>query len=568
MKAFQEEFTRWCELPELLPELKEELAAIADNPEEQELRFGQVIAFGTAGMRGLMGAGINRMNVYTVGRAARGLGSWLNGTDLPKRCAIAYDSRHNSRRFAEVCAAALAELGIRVFLYHELAPTPMLSYAVRALDCGCGIVISASHNDGRYNGMKCYGSDGCQMTDEPAAIVFEAILNTPLFAKPLPSFEQAMNSGLVTYIEEQVWTDYYNTVLAQRVGTDAAALQELKVLYTPLNGTGNRPVRKILSVLGVQTEIVPAQELPDGDFTTCPYPNPETDEALREAYRIAQESKPDIIIATDPDADRIAVAARTAQGWRKFSGNELGCLLLQFILENRTQAGDCEMVRSIVSTPMADEIAARYGCKAVSVLTGFKYIGGEILRLEQLGRQGEFLFGFEESCGYLKGTYARDKDAVVAAMLVAELAAQCKAQDITLADKMNALYETYGYYRASVKSVEMSGLEGPAKIARFVDSLRADPATTLCGAQIVMTVDYRSGVRSDRLNGTEEETGLPSSNVYELNLADRGKIIVRPSGTEPKLKIYFSAVGQTEALALQRLAELEAEMSRRLEELS
>ena len=564
MKAFELEYAAWCQQADMPEDLRAQLTAIENDATEQELRFGQIIAFGTAGMRGLMGAGINRMNVYTVRRAARGLGSWLNSTDLPKRCAIAYDSRHNSQLFAEVCAAALAQMNIQVFLYHRLAPTPMLSYAVRELGCGCGIVISASHNDGRYNGMKCYGPDGCQMTDEPAAIVFDSIQKTPIFGEDLMPLQEALDAGLVNYITEEVWQSYYNTVLAERVGADAEALKNLKVLYTPLNGTGNIPVRAIFDVLGVPAQVVKEQEEPDGDFTTCPYPNPETDEALAVAFKTAETTDVDIIVGTDPDADRIAVAARTPNGWRKFSGNELGCLLLDFILSRKTVA-DGEIVRSIVSSPLADKIAAHYGVKAVSVLTGFKYIGGEILRLEEMGKQDQFIFGFEESCGYLKGTYARDKDAVVAAMLVAEMAATCKAEGRTLAQQMDLIYDTYGYYRAGVISVEMAGLEGPGKIAAFVDGLRNDPADSLCGAKIVSTVDYRSGECVDRVSGEKGETGLPSSNVYELNLDDGAKIIVRPSGTEPKLKIYFSAVAATEEASLARLDELKAEMSARLD---
>jgi len=564
MKAFELEYAAWLQQENMPEDLRAQLNAIENDATEQELRFGQIIAFGTAGMRGLMGAGINRMNVYTVRRAARGLGSWLNSTDLPKRCAIAYDSRHNSQLFAEVCAAALAQMNIHVFLYHRLAPTPMLSYAVRELGCGCGIVISASHNDGRYNGMKCYGPDGCQMTDEPAAIVFDAIQKTPIFGEELMPLQDALDSGLVNYISEDVWQSYYRTVLAERVGADAEALKNLKVLYTPLNGTGNIPVRAIFDVLGVSAQVVKEQEEPDGDFTTCPYPNPETDEALAVAFKTAENTDVDIIVGTDPDADRIAVAARTPDGWRKFSGNELGCLLLDFILSRKTVA-DGEIVRSIVSSPLADKIAANYGVRVVSVLTGFKYIGGEILRLEEKGEQDKFIFGFEESCGYLKGTYARDKDAVVAAMLVAEMAATCKAEGRTLAQQMDLIYDTYGYYRAGVISVEMAGLEGPGKIAAFVDGLRNDPADSLCGAKIVSTVDYRSGECVDRVSREKGETGLPSSNVYELNLSDGAKIIVRPSVTEPKLKIYFSAVAATEEASLARLDELKAEMSGRLD---
>ena len=567
MNAFEQEYRVWLEQPSLPQQMRQELEDIQNNPEEKELRFFQVIPFGTAGMRGLMGAGINRMNVFTVCRAARGLGKWLLTTELPKRCAIAYDSRHNSQRFAEVVAAALAEMGIRVFLYDMLAPTPMLSFAVRHLDCGCGVMITASHNDGRYNGMKCYGPDGCQMTDEPASVVFDQILAEEVFATPIPELQPALDSGLVTYIDESVWNAYYEAVLAQRIGIITTPENMPKVLYTPLNGTGNRPVRHILSVIGIEPALVEVQMEPDGDFTTCPYPNPETDEALHEAYVLGDQIHPDLIIGTDPDADRIAVAAASENGWRKFSGNELGCLLLDFILQHSKVTPNSEIVRSIVSTPLADRIAEQYGCKAVNVLTGFKYIGGEILRLEQQGRESDFLFGFEESCGYLKGSYARDKDAVVASMLVCELAIWCKSQGKSLAQRMEELYETYGFYKAGVKSVEMAGLDGPARIAAFVDGLRNDPAKELCGSQIAVSVDYRSGERKDRMSGSVTKTGLPSSNVYELDLADRSTVIVRPSGTEPKLKIYFSAVGKTEEAAKARLAELQAEMDERLKTL-
>ncbi len=567
MTDYEIKYQSWCLEPTLPESMKDELKSIKGDLVEQELRFGQVIPFGTAGMRGLMGAGTNRMNIYTVCRAARGLGTWLLSSGEAKRCAIAYDSRHNSQLFAEICAGALAEQGIEVFLYHMLAPTPMLSFAVRYLKCGCGIVISASHNDGRYNGMKCYGPDGCQMTDEPAALVFEKILDTPLFEKPVPDIKDALNSGLVSYIDNTVWKAYYSAVLSQRVGIEITPENMPKILYTPLNGTGNIPVRHILSELGIEAEIVKVQEEPDGDFTTCPYPNPETDEALKEAYLAAESCHPDLIIGTDPDADRVAVAAATEKGWRKFSGNELGCLLLDFILRHSKISPESEIVRSIVSSPLADRIAAEYGCKAVSVLTGFKYIGGEILRLEQQGKEENFLFGFEESCGYLKGSYARDKDAVVASMLVCELAAWCKANGKTLAMQMDEIYNRYGFYKAGVKSVEMSGLEGPAKIASFVDSLRSDPAVSFCGSRIIRSVDYRSGESMDRSSGAVAPTNLPSSNVYELDLEDLSTVIVRPSGTEPKLKIYYSAVGKTAEAAQDRVDVLNAEMTARLEKI-
>ena len=398
-------FWRNASLP---ADVLQELDSIQNDEEELKGRFGSDLQFGTAGMRGIMGAGSNRLNRYTVRRAAQGMAAWLSGTDLPQKAAIGYDSRHNSRLFAEVCAVAFAEAGIHTYLYDRLAPTPMLSFAVRELGCGCGIVISASHNAGAYNGVKCYGPDGCQMTDEPAAIVTEKIAAIDFFIPEKKSFREFMDEGLISYIGQDIWEKYYTTVLAEAVEPEMIRSAGLDVVYTPLCGTGNEPVREILGRLGVNITVVSCQEKPDGDFKTCEYPNPETDAALNESCKVAKNAPCDVILGTDPDADRVAIAVPDGDGFRKLSGNELGCLLMDYVLKARTARNDlpvgAEVVRSIVSSPLADQVAAHYGVAIKTVLTGFKYIGGEILELEQKGEQNKFVFGFEESCGYLKGT--------------------------------------------------------------------------------------------------------------------------------------------------------------------
>ena len=387
---YLERYEFWCNA-DLPADVRNELASIKNDTEELKGRFGSDLQFGTAGMRGIMGAGSNRLNHYTVRRAAQGMAAWLSSADLPQKAAIGYDSRHNSQLFAEVCAVAFAEVGIQTYLYDRLAPTPMLSYAVRELGCGCGIVISASHNAGAYNGVKCYGPDGCQMTDEPAAVVTQKISQIPFFVPETKSFSEYMQDGLIHYIDAELWERYYQTVLAEAIEPEMIRKAGLNIVYTPLCGTGNEPVREVLGRLGVNIAIVGCQEKPDGDFKTCEYPNPETDAALNESYKIAKTAPCDVILGTDPDCDRVAIAVPEGNGYRKLSGNELGCLLLDYILKARTARGDIPknaiVVRSIVSSPLADRIAEHYGVTMKAVLTGFKYIGGEILELEEKERQ-------------------------------------------------------------------------------------------------------------------------------------------------------------------------------------
>lgn len=542
---YSKNYEYWCSM-DLPADVQVELAAISDKEDEKKSRFGSDLQFGTAGMRGIMGVGSNRLNRYTVRRAAQGMAAWLSSTDLPKKAAIGYDSRHNSQLFAEICAVAFAEVGIHAYLYDRLAPTPMLSFAVRELGCGCGIVISASHNSGEYNGVKCYGADGSQMTDEPAAVVTEMISKIPYFIPEKKSLNEFLDDGSISYITQEVWEKYYQVVLGETVNAEAIKEAGINVVYTPLCGTGNEPVRELLGRLGVNINIVACQEKPDGDFKTCEYPNPETDAALSESYKVAKTVPCDVILGTDPDADRIAIAVPDGDGFRKLTGNELGCLLMDYVLKARAEKNDIPddaiVVRSIVSSPLADQIAKHYGVEMKTVLTGFKYIGGEILKLEQVNEEHRFMFAYEESCGYLKGTYARDKDAVVAAVLVCEIAAVLKKQGKSILDALDALYRTYGQYISRVHSLELQGLDAMEKAAKIMTDFRENAPTHIGGAKVTISRDYRASVSKNVETGEETEVLLPKSNVLEFVLGESGSVIIRPSGTEPKVKFYYTAV--------------------------
>lgn len=556
------EFERW--LHNCTGEILDELKAMEHDDAKIEACFGHQQTFGTAGIRSIMAPGIACLNDYTVRQTARGLAAYMKTSGGAMTCAIGYDCRNNSTKFARICAAALAESGVHVYLYDRLCPTPMLSFAVRYLHCGAGIVISASHNTKEYNGLKCYGPDGGQMTEIPAGKVSAAIGTIDLFEPEQLTFEDAMAKGLVEYISDSVWQAYYTRISQEAIAPETVKQAQLRLVYSPLCGAGSEPVREILSRLGAEVHVPASQVNASGEFETCPNPNPENEAAFAESYRLAGEVKPDLVMATDPDSDRIAVSVPVAGGFRKLSGNEVGCLLLQYILENMKKTGklpaDPVAVKSIVSTPLADRIAAAYGCRMRTVLTGFKYIGGVVLELEQAGCPENFVLGFEESCGYLKGDYARDKDAVVTAMLIAEMTACYKLQGKTLAGAMDALYAQYGFYTTGLRSVVFASDAQKQAFMQLMDELRANPPKDVAGFAVTAVADFRAGVKTELATGEKTPTNLPSENMVLLQLAENGRVILRPSGTEPKCKFYYTACADTLAEAEARITMLDEAM--------
>ena len=558
----KQEYARW--LQNCTGETLDELRAMDGNDALIEQRFGHRQTFGTAGIRSIMGAGIACLNDYTVRQAARGLAAYLTETPGKKTCAIGYDCRHNSRRYAEICAAALAEAGVHVYVYDRLCPTPMLSFAVRYLHCDAGIVISASHNTKEYNGLKCYGADGGQMTEIPAGKVSAAIETIDLFQPAALTFEQALAQGTVEFIAQSVWQAYYDCIYQESVAPQRVREAGLRVVYSPLCGAGGEPVAHMLELLGAEYHIPQSQKTPSGEFATCPSPNPENDASFAECYKLADEVKPDLIMATDPDSDRIAVAIPANGGYRKFSGNEMGCLLLQYILRAMKDEGklphDPVAVKSVVSTPLADRVAAAYGCKMRTVLTGFKYIGGVILELEQAGHADDFVLGFEESCGYLKGDYARDKDAVVTAMLIAEMAASSKLAGRTLADEMDALYAQYGCFAAGQTNIVFTSDEQKAACMALLEELRSQPPKAVADYPVTSVTDFRAGLETDTATGAQMPTGLPHENMLRLTLGEHGTVILRPSGTEPKIKFYYTTRASSMPEAQAMIAKLETAM--------
>lgn len=557
----EEKYKVWLEQVPGDSDMAQELQGMKNDREEISSRFHGDLTFGTAGLRGIMGAGTDRMNIYTVRRAARAYGQYLKAAPLPDTCAIAYDTRNNSELFAKTCAVALAEEGIQVYLFPEPVPTPMLSFAVRDLKTGGGVVMTASHNPAAYNGMKCYGSDGCQQTDEPAAEVYARMQELPMLSEPATDYGTQLELGNIQLLDQSIFTRYYETVLRESLCEGLIPVSGVKVLYTPLHGTGLKPVTAILDQLGVDYDLVESQTTPDGNFPTCPYPNPETEAAFSEATAIIQKQKTryDLILATDPDSDRMAAAVPKYDGdgkllaLRRFSGNELGCMMLEFILNNRLRQNNLpdhpKCIKSIVTTPMVRAIGDQYGCETVDVLTGFKYIGSTILELEQQGRAEEAVFAFEESCGFLKGSYVRDKDAQVACMLICELAAACKLEGMDLAEKMDRLYRRYGFFQTRVLSVELDGETGKALCGAFIDKLRQTPPRTVAALPVNQIADYQLGYAVDCDQGVKTELHFPKSNVLSYQIGGCGQVILRPSGTEPKLKLYFFASAETEQQA-------------------
>lgn len=520
------------------PDLLTELDGIRSDADAINDRFYRDLAFGTGGLRGVIGAGSNRMNIYTIRRATQGLADYINAAGLPKKVAIGHDSRHKGELFSREAARVLAANGITAYLYPRLEPTPALSWAVRYLGCGAGICVTASHNPAKYNGYKVYGADGCQITLEAADAVLAAIDKHDYFDSiELTDFDAAVAAGKIVWIDDKCLRDFVDAVLALRPGNDVS---KLKLVYTPLNGSGLEPVKMLLDRMGVtQVTVVPEQEKPDGSFPTCPYPNPEIREAMETGLKLCDTVKPDLMIGTDPDCDRMGSAVPDGKGgYRLISGNEMGVILLDFICRSRIANGTMPenpvAVTTIVSTDMVTAVAKKYGVELRRVLTGFKYIGEQIALLEQGGHPERYIFGFEESYGYLSGTHARDKDAVNAVLLICEAAAWYAKKGMTLGDAIDALYTEFGCYCNMQKSFAFTGETGMEKMAGLMQGLRKQPLREIAGLPVEGYTDYEA-----------EGTGLPKANVLEYRLPGGDKVIIRPSGTEPKIKAYLSAVKPT-----------------------
>lgn len=546
-----EKYRIWCERATADADLVRELQEMADNEQEITERFSVDLAFGTGGLRGVIGAGTSLMNIYTVRRATQGLAQALLAQYEQPSVAIAYDSRIKSELFSREAAGVMAANGIRVWIYPELMPTPMLSFAVRALGAQGGINVTASHNPSKYNGYKVYGADGCQLTDDDAGKVYDQIQQVDLFDDVrYMSYEEGLHCGMIRLIGEDVRDQFMQAVTAQCIHPELCRTAGLKVIYTPLNGTGNKPVREVLARLGIENvKVVPEQELPDGNFPSCPYPNPEIRQVFECGLQMARADEPDLLLATDPDCDRVGIAVRNGDDYRLFTGNEVGAMLLRYILSQRAEMGtlpkDPIAIKTIVTTPIVEPIAARYNCKIVDVLTGFKYIGEQIALLEAKGEADRYVFGFEESYGYLSGSYVRDKDAVYAAMAICDMASYYKTQGKSLVDVIEDIYREYGYYVNTVASFEFAGLAGMAHMKELMDSIRNDRPSALCGVPVVRFSDYLTARSLDLTNGTETQIDLPKSNVLSFVLKSGANAIIRPSGTEPKIKVYIASVGDT-----------------------
>ena len=528
-----------------LQDIREDNDAIYD-------RFYTPLKFGTAGLRGVLGAGTNRMNIYVVRHATQGMANYIKKKYGTGAVAISHDSRINSDLFKIEAARVLAANGIKAYITEELEPTPVLSYLVRNLGCVAGIMITASHNPAKYNGYKAYGEDGCQMTDVAAGMVFDEIQALDIFDDvKLCDFDEAIKNGSIEYVKDSVYDEYISEVEKRQVNPGICKGSDLSIVYTPLNGAGNKLVRRALADVGVENiTVVKEQELPDGNFTTCPFPNPELEEALEKGLELCKETGAELLLATDPDSDRVSIAARRSDGtYRLYTGNEIGAMLTEYILSCRTANGDLPkdpvVVKTIVTTKIIEAICKKYNCELKNCLTGFKYIGEIILRLEEKGEEDRFVFGFEESCGYLSGSYVRDKDAVVASMLICEMAAYYKKQGKSLVDIIDGIYNEYGYYLNTTLNFYFEGAAGMDKMAGILDGLRNNAPSEIAGYKVVAIADYETKVATDLLTGKTEAIDLPKSNVLSYTLEGGHCAIVRPSGTEPKIKIYITAIGAT-----------------------
>ena len=546
---YMDDYKRWLSANLEDENLTAELAFIEGKEDEIKDRFAVALKFGTAGLRGVLGAGTNRMNIYVVRQATQGLANWVKQQGGNQLVAISYDSRINSDVFAREAACVLAANGIHVRIYDALMPVPALSFATRYYEANAGIMITASHNPAKYNGYKAYGPDGCQMTDEAADIVYAEIQKTDVLeGAQRISFEEGIEKGLIQFVGDDCKEALYDAIKACQVRPGLCKTAGLKLVYSPLNGSGLVPVMRILNDIGINDiTIVPEQKDPDGNFPTCPYPNPEIFEALRLGLELAKKSGADLMLATDPDADRVGIAMKCPDGsYELVSGNEVGVLLLDYICEGRIEKGtmpkNAVAVKSLVSTPLADAVAANYGVEMRNVLTGFKWIGDQIARLEAAGEVERFILGFEESYGYLAGPYVRDKDAIVASMLICEMAAYYRSIGSSVKARLEQIYAKYGRYLNKVDSFEFPGLSGMDKMAAIMSGLRENPPAEIGGYKVVKVTDYKK----------TEETGLPSANVLVYGLEGGATVIVRPSGTEPKVKAYYTTLGKD-------LAEAEAQ---------
>ena len=552
---YLDEYKRWLSANLIDFDLHAELASIENDEEAIKERFAVSLKFGTAGLRGTLGAGTNRMNIWVVRQATQGVADWVKTQGGTQTVAISYDSRLKGWTFAKDAAAVLAANGINVRLYDELMPVPALSFATRYYHCNAGIMITASHNPAKYNGFKAYGPDGCQMTDDAAAIVYDQIQKTDVLtgAKYI-SFAEGVEKGLIQFVGDDCKEALYQATEARQVRPGLCKTAGLKLVYSPLNGTGLVPVTRVLSDIGItDITIVPEQEYPNGYFTTCSYPNPEIYEALEKGLELAKKVGADLMLATDPDADRVGIAMKCPDGsYELVSGNEMGVLLLDYICAGRIEKGTMPKnpvaVKSIVSTPLADLVAKHYGVELRHTLTGFKWIGDQIAQLEVHGEEERFIFGFEESYGYLAGSYVRDKDAIVGSMLICEMAAYYRSIGSSIKQRLEEIYAQYGRFLNKVDSYEFDGLSGMDKMAGIMNTLRTNPPVEFAGRKVVSLTDYNK----------PEETGLPRANVLIFGLEDGATVVVRPSGTEPKIKTYFTTLGKDLAEAQKEKDELAA----------
>lgn len=537
------------------PALRDELLQIEGNADEINDRFYKELEFGTAGLRGVIGAGTNMMNVYTVGRATQGLSDYINSVTENGSAAIAYDSRIKSDLFAKKAAGVFAANGIKVYMYPELMPTPMLSFAVRRFKCDAGVVVTASHNPSKYNGYKAYGPDGCQLDVEASAKVLEFVNRVDYFTGiKTADFDESVKSGMIEFIGQDIIDEYLGRVQSLSLSPEECKNSGLSVVYTPLYGTGNKPVRAILDRIGIKNvTVVPSQEKPDGNFPEAPFPNPEIREAFKCALQLAEEVKPDLLLATDPDCDRVGIAVKDENGYTLMSGNEVGALMLNYLLERRTELNKMPQnpvaVETIVSTDLCKKIAAKYGVELIEVLTGFKYIGGQVKLLEEKGEEDRFIMGFEESYGYLSGSFVRDKDAVIGSMLICEMACYYKSKGLNLLEKYAELEKEFGVYLNVQKSFVFEGQQGMIHMSELMDKFRAEAPAEIDGAKVTNILDYEASENRDTASGETTEIKLPKSNVIAYKLDNGSGVIIRPSGTEPKIKLYISAVGKTRSEA-------------------